>query len=204
MLFRIFICLMAVLSLYAVYSIVKIRNFYADIQSPADEFTVKKTENSGNRSPLTIVEFINYDCAYCKPTHLALLDYAKDNPDVRYVARPVPYANGDAEQKAKIALAAGLQGKFWEIDEALNEYNAPIDEKFLNEAASLYEMDLERLKADIDGDVVFQFAQDNAQASQKLGLEKTPAFMIGKTVYQLDAPLTLSDLIRMVHLEQNR
>lgn len=195
---------MAALALYAVYSIVKVRHFYHGVQNPAAEFTVKNPEGPRNHTPLTIVEFVNYDCGYCAPTHLVLLDYAKDNPDVRYVARPVPYANGNAEQKTKLALAAGLQGKFWEIDRTLTEYDGVIDERFLNETASLYEMDLEKLKADIDGTDVFKLAQDNAHASQRLGLETTPAFMIGKTVYQLDGPLTLPDLIRMVHLEQNR
>ncbi|PZO87142.1 MAG: hypothetical protein DI626_04670 [Micavibrio aeruginosavorus] len=204
MLFRIFICVMTVLCLYAVYSIVKIRNFYADIRNPAAEFTVKNPDSPRNHNPLTIVEFVNYDCGYCAATHLVLLDYTEDNPDVVYVARPVPYANGNAEQKAKVVLAAGLQGKFWDMDKVLTEYTGPVDEKFLSETAALYEMDLEKLKTDINGNDVFKFAQDNAHASQRLGLETTPAFMIGKMIYQPDAPLTLSDLIRMVHLEQNK
>ena len=96
---------------------------------PKADFLVRSAK--GNHSGLTIVEFVNYDCSFCKKTHLTLLDFMQRHPEINYVVRPVPYANGGAEQAAEYAIAAGLQGKFWEIDKALVDYDAMLDEKIL-------------------------------------------------------------------------
>jgi hypothetical protein len=45
-------------------------------------------------------------------------------------------------------------------------------------------------------------AEDNVAAVLSTGIKTTPAFMIGKTIYEPQAPLTLPDLIRMVRQEQ--
>lgn len=168
---------------------------------PGAAFTIKQ---EGNLSSPAIVEFLNYDCGFCKETHLVLLDYAARNPDVRYTVRPVPYSNGDAQEAAEMAFAAGLQGKFWEMDAALTEYHGELNEKFFRETAALHDIDYDLMVAEAKGDEVLEFGRENAAESMNAGLETTPAFIVGQTVYQLDKALTMTDLIRMVQEEKNR
>lgn len=192
---------MAVLTIaagYAAYKIYAIHAFYRDLGTPKAEFTVK----SGNQPRLTIVEFLNYDCGPCKDTHRVLLNYADANPDIRLVVRPVPYANDQAETATERALAAGLQGKFWDMDRALVEYKGELDEKFYRESAALYDIDYQRMVLEAEGETVQDYAGDNAKASLRAGIETVPALMVGKTLYKPDGPLTLPDLIRMVRKEQ--
>jgi protein-disulfide isomerase len=200
MFFRIVIVCLVLAASYAVYQIVSVNGYYRGLRNPLAEFTV--AEREGNQNPLTIVEFMHYDCGYCKDTHIVLVEFARKTPEIRLVTRPVPYEGGGAEAAAKRAMAAGLQGKFWEMDSALSEYKGPMDDKFYRESAALYDIDYDRMVADAEDEKVLELLKDNAHASQRAGVKSTPAFMIGKTLYELDVPLTLPDLIRMVRAEQ--
>lgn len=199
MFFRIVIVCLVLAASYALYEIIAIGRYYDGLRSPLASFAV--AEREGNQNPLTIVEFMHYQCNFCKETHTVLVEYARSNPEIRLVTRPVPF-EGPAETAAERALAAGLQGKFWEMDSALTEYRGILDEKFYRETAALYNIDYDRMVADAGGAEITAMAKDNADAIVKTGIKQTPAFMIGKTVYELDAPLTLPDLIRMVREEQ--
>lgn len=201
MIFRIFLIVIALLAAYALYEIVGHHRYYAGLQSSPAEFTVQGT---GNRNGITIVEFMNYDCGWCKDTHLVLLDYASRMPDVKLVVRPVPFGNNGAERAALLALAAGLQGKFWEMDRALSEYKGELDEKFYRESAAVYDIDYERMIEDAASPKILSIARKNATAVQKARFQSTPAIMVGTSRYQLDKPLTLTDLIRMVETEKRR
>ena len=191
---------LAVAASYALWEIWSSYNYYKKLGTPLAAFTVMDQE--GNKNPLTIVEFMHYDCEYCKDTHTVLLDFARTTPEIRFVTRPVPFESRGAELAAERALAAGLQGKFWEMDEALSEIKAPMTEKFYRESAALYNIDYDRMVADAQSEEVRKMAEDNASAVIATGATKTPAFVIGKTLYQLETPLTLPDLIRMVREEQ--
>ena len=199
MFFRICIVCLILAASYALYEIIAIGRYYNGLREPLATFT--STEREGNHNPLIIVEFMHYDCGACKDTHAVLLDYARSTPEIRLVTRPVPFT-GNAETAAERALAAGLQGKFWEMDSALSEYKGLLNEQFYRESAALYNIDYDRMVLDADGEKVKALAQDNASAVLKTGIEQTPAFMVGKTIYELDAPLTLPELIRMVRKEQ--
>lgn len=199
MLFRIAIACLVLAASYALYEIYAIGRYYDGLRTPLAPFT--STEREGNQKPLTIVEFLHYQCNFCKDTHAVLVEYARNTPEIRLVTRPVPF-DGPAETAAERVLAAGLQGKFWEMDSALTEYRGVLDEKFYRESAALYDIDYDRMVADADGEEVNAMAKDNAAAVFKVGIKQTPAFMVGKTIYELDAPLTLPDLIRMVREEQ--
>ncbi len=201
MFFRIFMVCVVLASCYAAYQLYTMKKYYEDLASPLASFAVK---NQGNHSGLTIVEFMNYDCMYCRSSHVVFLEFVKENPDVRYVVRPVPNANDGAETAAELALAAGLQHKFWEFDKALASYSGKIDEAFYRKTAQDIGLDYDLLVKDADDTDVQVMAGDNAQAVLKTGAVRMPVFMIGRTLYQLDKPLTLPELLRMVEAEKAR
>jgi len=195
MIFRIVMVCLALAGAYALYEIYSIKRYYAEFREPLAEFTAM---NVGNQASLTIVEFLDYDCGPCKDNHLLLLDYAQRNPDVRLVVRPVPFAHDGAETAAEMALAAGLQGKFWELDRALVEYKGPLNDKFYRESAAVYDIDYERMVREAEEETVQEMAANNAGAFQSSGMKRTSAIMIENTFFELDKPLTQSDLILMV------
>lgn len=181
------------------YKIWSVRQFHDSFAEPAATFTVK---NEGNPDGFEIVEFMNYGCGSCKKTHLILMDYAQKNPHIRYVVRPLPVLPEESRRAAEMALAAGLQGKFWEMDQALSSFDGSYGEKFYNEVCALHEIDCKKLKADSTSSKVHHLAQDNITALGNAGVETTPAFMINKTLYQPKDTLTLPDLLRMVETQK--
>ncbi len=60
---------------------------------------------------LTIVEFVDYKCHYCPIMNERLLQVLATEKDVRIVVRPVPWIDKESEQIARLAVAAGMQGK---------------------------------------------------------------------------------------------
>lgn len=200
MIFRVLIVILVLAGAFAAYQIYAIQSYYRDIRVPLSPFT---TMNEGNKSGLTIVEFLNYDCLFCKDTHLVLLEYARKNPDIRLVVRPVPFANNQAEKAALYALAAGLQGRFWEMDQALVEYKGELDDRFFRESAALYDIDFEKMAQDSQSPDVHAMAKNNVGIVQMLNVETTPAFLIEKTLYQPDKALTQSELHRIVQSLKN-
>lgn len=199
MVFRIVIITLALAACYAVFAIAVDWRFYHKLRTPEAAFTVKN-----DAGELSIIEFLNYDCQYCRETHKVLMEYANTHTDVRIVVRPFPNVGGYSEEAAEMVLAAGVQGKFWEMDEAITGYGGKPDEKFYRETSALLDIDYEKMRKDSESSAVQEMVGDNADAVLMLDIQKVPAIMIGKTVYQLDNPLTLSDLISKVAEQRGR
>lgn len=203
MLYRIVIVFLLLAGGYGAY---RLYDVWADsrmIRNPMAEFTVYPRE-AGNKAAITIVEFMNYDCGGCKDTHLALLELVAKRKDIALVVRPVPFGNDLSETAAERALAAGLQGKFWDMDKALSEYKGALDEKFYRESAAVYEIDYEAMVLQAEGEKVQAMAAENAAIALGLDIKTTPALLVGRTLYQPEKPLTVPDLIRMVEAEQEQ
>lgn len=201
MFFRIVIVCVVLAAAFAVFEIASTWRYYNGVYETKSDFTVK---NDGNQSALTIVEFLNYDCLYCRGTHSVLMDYAQTHPDIRVVVRPIPAVQGYAEEAAEMALASGLQGKFWDMDKAIVEYKGKPDSKFYRETANLLDLDYDRLVKDAKGKKVEDMIGANSDAILRSGIKSVPALMVGKTVHVLDKPLTTTDLISMVAAERAR
>lgn len=201
MFFRIVMVCLLLAAGYVTCEIVRVGQHYRSLQNPPADFMVL---TQGNSSGPVIVEFMNYDCQYCRDTHLVLSDYAAKNPSVRHVVRPVPYASGVAEKAAEMVLAAGLQGKFADLNRAITDYKGGLHDSFYRETAALLDIDYDRMVLDSETPEIKEWANENANASLRAKLKKTPAFMINKTIYELDKPLTLADLTRMLQAEQNK
>lgn len=199
MLFRI-ICICIVLAAcYGGYKAWNIHHYYDSLRSPEAEFTVR---GSKEKSTLTLVEFLNYGCTACLRSHRVILDYVQKNPDITLVVRPVPFKPDYGVRAAEMAMAAGLQGKFWEMDSALAEYEEIYDDGFYRDTAAVYEIDYDKMLADSLGPQTHRLGTDNLKAALKAGVEFTPALLVGKTLYQPDGVLTLPELIRMVQKER--
>lgn len=199
MLFRIVCICILLAACYGGYRAWSIYSHYDSLRSPKAEFTVREAEKT---PAITIVEFLNYGCTACLRSHRVILDYARKNADITLVVRPVPFKPDHGVRAAEMAMAAGLQGKFWEMDSALSEYEEIYDDGFYRDTAAVYDIDYDRMLADSIGEEAHRLAADNLKAALEAGVEYTPALMVGKTLYQPDGILTLPELIRMVQKER--
>lgn len=196
--FRYFVVTIIVLfGAYTLFGIGHFKWMYHSVQNPQAEFLVKKNENA----EITVVEFLNYGCGYCKQMHPTIEELLKIRKDIRYVARPVVFGDEAMQRLNKLVIAAGLQGKFWEMHDAVLSYpTQAVPEEFIKETAALYDIDYQKLVDDIDSKEVEKIAESNDKAASHAGIGSVPSFVIGEEIFIVtDENLPdLKDLLDMV------
>jgi protein-disulfide isomerase len=138
-----------------------------------DANTVQKFELDGwptrgpKDAPVTIVEFADFECPACanmSPVLDRVFDERKDK--VRFIYVPVALnVHPHAEAAARAALAAAIQGKFWEMHHLLFERQDNLEQGDLERYAKALKLDVAKWKADMESQAV----KDRVDADRKLG-----------------------------------
>lgn len=141
---------------------------------------------------VTVIEFSDFQCPYCSRGKSTMDELMAAYPkDVKIVFKNLPLPFHDqAAPAAKAALAAGKQGKFWEMHDALFANQRALNADFFTEQAKTLGLNLEQFKKDMDSpEIDAQIKEDSALAS-KNGISGTPGFFVNgvavKGAYPLD------------------
>lgn len=174
----------------------------------ADKLKVAITENAkeiyhdpdgavaGNpKGNMTVVEFFDYNCGYCKRSFTDMAKLIASDPNIRIVFKDLPILAKASEDASKVALAARLQGKYWEMHKALFESKAPANEVNALKLAEKLGLDMAKLKADMNGPVVKAELDRNKKLAHKMGINGTPHFLVGDRSIP-GAPENLLDQIK--------
>lgn len=130
---------------------------------------------------VTIVEYMDYQCPYCRASHGPLKQLLAQDHKVRVIFRDWPLF-GDASVKAALAaIASKYQGKYVQFHDALMETPLPLDEAKIRAAARKAGVDWDRLQKDkvAHSEEIEDLFQRNDKQGQLLGLEGTPGWIIG-------------------------
>jgi protein-disulfide isomerase len=152
------------------------------LQPPKVEVTFDRTSLRGDpKAPVTIVEFADYQCPYCKQTETALNALLKKYPgQVNLAFRDFPLASIHpyAEKASEAARCAGGQGKFWEFHDALFANQAKLDEPGLNAIAQTLALDEKSFQSCLaSGEYKTQVSRDQ-EDGRKAGISSTPGFFV--------------------------
>ena len=99
-------------------------------ESAGEIFRRPNAPTAGNPSgDVTIVEFFDYNCGYCKRAFGDVAKIVEKDPKVKVVFKELPILSKGSEEGAKVALAAKLQGKYWEAHRALIGLRGEINEQ---------------------------------------------------------------------------
>ena len=129
-------------------------------------------------APITIVEFFDYNCGYCKRVFQPLMQVLQENDDVRLVFKEMPILNSNSTDAARTALAIDDKMKFLTFHTKLMTHNGSINAAFIDR--TLEELKLspaEVRKAATASDITKTIDRTQRLASQ-LGITGTPAFII--------------------------
>ena len=132
--------------------------------------------NPGGR--ITVVEFFDYRCGYCKTIAPDLAALVRENPDIRLVLKEFPIFGGASDLAARAALTpAGRAG-------GLAFHEALMEEKTLNETAisrlaASAGIRSDALSAALTDEAITRQLADTRQLAQALRIEGTPAFIVG-------------------------
>jgi Na+/H+ antiporter NhaA len=148
----------------------------------------------GQDAPVTLVEYGDFQCPYCgqaEPTIRELLSSFGD--DVRYVWRHLPLndVHNNAQMAAEAAEAAGAQGKFWEMYDALLQHQDELSPSDLHRYAEELGLDVERFWQEVRRRQHAQRVAEDVASADQSGVAGTPTFFVnGKRhqgAYDIDA-----------------
>jgi len=135
----------------------------------------------GNKdAPVTIVEFSDYECPYCAALQPTLREVLKAYPKkVKLVFKNFPLSfHKQARNAAKAALAAGEQGKFWEMHDIIfKNYKRLSEEKFIEFARQLG-LDMEKFVSDYKSNKYDKQIQQDIKLGISVGVRGTPTLFI--------------------------
>ena len=135
---------------------------------------------AGNpKGDVTIVEFFDYRCPYCKQVEPSLAQLRKDDPKVRFVYKELPILGPDSVIASRAALAAHRQNKYQELHDALMRARGTLDEATVLKIAAEAGVDVNRLKADMGSPDVERIIKRNVDLAHALTINGTPGFIIG-------------------------
>ncbi|MFN3233357.1 MAG: DsbA family protein [Alphaproteobacteria bacterium] len=145
---------------------------------------------------VTVVEFFDYRCGYCRGAVADLQELLKDDPDVKLVLKDYPVLGPASLFASQASIAAGKQGKYVEFHWALMEMDEAISEESVMAAAERLGLDLNQLREDMESDEVAEKLGENIELAAALGINGTPNFVIGDQVIPGAIPLRrMKDLV---------
>ncbi len=128
---------------------------------------------------VTVVEFFDYNCPYCRRAMAPVQGLLKDDGNVRLVYREWPILGDGSVFAARAALASRKQGKYEEFHWALMGMQGKATEASVIRIARETGLDVERLRRDMDAPEVEEHIATSMELSRQLGFNGTPSFVIG-------------------------
>jgi protein-disulfide isomerase len=137
-------------------------------------------------APITIVEFSDYQCPFCQQFAESTLPLLKaeyiDSGKVRYVYRDLPLdLHPFARKAAEVALCAGEQGKYWAMHDILFRNQQSFANSVFSEYAVSLDLDSLLFEECLDSARYRQEIQNELIEGQRLGIQGTPTFFIGRS-----------------------
>ncbi|WP_298261814.1 DsbA family protein [uncultured Litoreibacter sp.] len=128
---------------------------------------------------VTVVEFFDYNCGYCRRTFDDVHELIGDDSNLRVVMREWPILGEESVYAARAALASRAQGKYEEFHNALMSFEGRANETSVGIIAVELGIDIDQLKRDMNAPEVAAHIQTSMQLTQALNLNGTPAFIFG-------------------------
>ncbi len=128
---------------------------------------------------VTIVEFFDYNCGFCRRSGPVLQAILEKDPGVRVIMREWPILGEASVFAARAALAARNQGKYEEFHWGLMTGAGRASEATVRQLAADLGLDVDRLMADMTSVTVEAHIDESNSLARSLGFTGTPAFIVG-------------------------
>jgi len=128
---------------------------------------------------VTIVEFFDYRCPYCKSVAASFIDLYEKDGKVRLVLKEFPILGPESEFASKAALAAQKQGKYREFHLAMMTFKGKLTDDDVRRLAGQVGIDVDKLQQDMKDPAIADTINRNYALAEALGIKGTPAFILG-------------------------
>ena len=135
---------------------------------------------------VTMVEFFDYNCGFCKRALPDMLELLKTDPDLKFVLKEFPVLGPGSVEAAHVAVAARMQDssgkKYIEFHQKLLGGRGPADKARALAVAKEVGFDMPRLEKDMDSDEVKKTIDEDMKLADALGVSGTPSYVVGDEV----------------------
>lgn len=136
---------------------------------------------------ITLVEFLDYQCGFCKKARPIVTKFLEDNDHVRYIVKEFPVLGENSITAAKAALASLKidDGKHYEaFHAALMDYKKPLDEATILKIAEDSGLNIKRLKQIMGTSEIDEQIKSTLELAKTLQIRGTPYFVFGDQIIQ--------------------
>jgi protein-disulfide isomerase len=135
---------------------------------------------------VTMVEFFDYNCGFCKRAMADMLDLLKNDPKLRIILKEFPVLGPGSMEAAKVAVAVRMQDKsgkkYLEFHQKLLGGRGQADKAHALAVAKEVGMDMKRIDTDMASDEIKVSLEESLKLGETLGLNGTPSYVIGSDV----------------------
>ncbi len=141
-------------------------------------------ERGNPQGDVLVVEFADYNCGWCKRAHNGVLNAVAKDGNVRFLYKEFPVLGEMSRFASQAALASDDQDAYGDFNNRLMNQPGRLSESAVLSLAEEMGLDVERLTADMDSPQIEAVLENNKRIARALGIEGTPAFLIGDRLYR--------------------
>ncbi|MCB1529726.1 MAG: thioredoxin domain-containing protein [Alphaproteobacteria bacterium] len=142
--------------------------------------TSKTPFMAGNpKGDVTVVEFFDYNCGYCRKAFEDIQALLKDDENVKIIFFDMPVLGSGSVEAARWSVAAAKQGKYFDFHRRLITRSGPKDEDAFSDVAKEAGLDVAQLKKDAGDSKTQEIIDENLKQAGAMGFSGTPGFIIG-------------------------
>ena len=131
---------------------------------------------------VTVVEFFDYNCGFCRRAMPELLKLVDNDEKVKVVFKELPIFGQESEDAAKGALASAKQGKYFEMHQKLFGEPGKANKEKVLRIANEIGLDIPQLERDMESRDIQASLDEARKLAQKLGIRGTPFYFIGDRI----------------------
>jgi len=159
----------------------------AEIASHAQTlfYSPRQVTIGDTKGTVTLVEFFDYNCGYCKRALSDLTTIMKDDGKLRVVLKEFPVLGPGSLDAAKVAVAVRMQDKgkkYFDFHQRLLGGRGQADKARALQAAKDAGFDMARIEKDVNSDEVRASLEESMKLAEALGLNGTPSYVVGDQV----------------------
>ena len=139
---------------------------------------------SAETAEVTLVEFFDYRCGYCRRSLETVMELTEQDPTLRVVFKEFPILGPESLAAAEVSLAANQvdPSKYAELHRAIMRHNGPFDRASLVGVAAGVGYDPAAVLTAMSGESVRAQIRNGYDIAEALGIRGTPAFIVGSTI----------------------
>lgn len=141
---------------------------------------------------VTVVEFLDYNCGYCKRAHDEVRELIETDPGLRYVVKEFPILGPSSRLAAQAALASTYQQdgrRYLAFNDALMSHQGQLSERAVFDYADEVGLDVRQLRRDMERPEIGERLARTLGLARALRIEGTPSFVIGGQLVRGYVPL---------------